>query len=203
MEDIEELEDIHKLPQLEIRFMTAEQVAPSLEEVGLFLFDLTVLFELQVANSLPAASKAITRFSLYRNHARVPEEHRLRVQRISLASPLEIIAVIAASTAAGATAIWSAVQAIERLAMLRLNREKARAEIAKLNEETRKLQDERLRSSREIPVELVQQLPEEQDAASKELAPDEVIQSATRRLESHGIKLQQIEVQYKSDPSHE
>ncbi len=203
MEKIEELEGIHGLPQLEIRFTTGEEFSPPLEKVGLFLFDLTVVFELHVAKSMPDSFSSITRFSLFRNHSRVTAEQRLRVQRISLASPLEIIAVIAASTAAGATAIWSAVQAVERLAMLPLNREKTRAEIAKLNEETRKLEYERLRAGQVTTVQFVEQLPDTRKPDSKNLTPEQVIESAERRLESHGIKLQQIEVRSKSNQPNE
>lgn len=203
MEKIEELEAIHGLPQLEIRFTTGEEFSPPLEKVGLFLFDLTVVFELHVAKSMPDSFSSITRFSLFRNHSRVTAEQRLRVQRISLASPLEIIAVIAASTAAGAAAIWSAVQAVERLAMLPLNREKTRAEIAKLNEETRKLEYERLRSGQVTTVQVVEQLPNARNPDSRNPTPKQVIESAERRLESHGIKLQQIEVRSKSNQPNE
>lgn len=203
MEKIEELEAIHGLPQLEIRFTTGEEFSPTLEKVGLFLFDLTVVFELHVAKSMPDSFSSITRFSLFRNHSRVTAEQRLRVQRISLASPLEIIAVIAASTAAGAAAIWSAVQAVERLAMLPLNREKTRAEIAKLNEETRKLEYERLRSGQVTTVQVIEQLPNARNPDRKNPTPKQVIESAERRLESHGIKLQQIEVRSKSNQPNE
>ena len=203
MGKIEELEAIHGLPQLEIRFTTGEEFSPPLEKVGLFLFDLTVVFELHVAKSMPDSFSSITRFSLFRNHSRVTAEQRLRVQRISLASPLEIIAVIAASTAAGAAAIWSAVQAVERLAMLPLNREKTRAEIAKLNEETRKLEYERLRSGQVTTVQVVEQLPNARNPDSRNPTPKQVIESAERRLESHGIKLQQIEVRSKSNQPNE
>lgn len=203
MGKIEELEAIHGLPQLEIRFTTGEEFSPPLEKVGLFLFDLTVVFELHVAKSMPDSFSSITRFSLFRNHSRVTAEQRLRVQRISLASPLEIIAVIAASTAAGAAAIWSAVQAVERLAMLPLNREKTRAEIAKLNEETRKLEYERLRSGQVTTVQVVEQLPNARNPDSKNPTSKQVIESAERRLESHGIKLQQIEVRSKSNQPNE
>lgn len=203
MGKIEELEAIHGLPQLEIRFTTGEEFSPPLEKVGLFLFDLTVVFELHVAKSMPDSFSSITRFRLFRNHSRVTAEQRLRVQRISLASPLEIIAVIAASTAAGAAAIWSAVQAVERLAMLPLNREKTRAEIAKLNEETRKLEYERLRSGQVTTVQVVEQLPNARNPDSKNPTSKQVIESAERRLESHGIKLQQIEVRSKSNQPNE
>ena len=203
MGNIEELEAIHGLPQLEIRFTTGEAFSPPLEDVGLYLFDLTVVFELHVAKSMSDSLGSITRFSLYRNHSRVTAEQRLRVQRISLASPLEIIAVIAASTAAGAAAIWSAVQAVERLAMLPLNREKTRAEIAKLTEETRKLEYERLRSGQATTVQVVEQLPDDRNPDSKEPTPKQVIENAERRLGSHGIKLQQIEVRSKSNPPNE
>lgn len=87
MEKIEELEAIYGLPQLEIHFTTGEELSPPLEDVGLFLFDLTVVFELHVANSLNEPLGSITRFSLYRNHSRVTAEQCLRVQRVSLASP--------------------------------------------------------------------------------------------------------------------
>jgi hypothetical protein len=202
VEKIEELQAIHGLPQLEIRFTTGDEYSPPLEDVGLFIFDLMVVFELHVAKSMPELN-SISRFSLYRNHSRVLTEQRLRVQRISLASPLEIIAIVAASTAAGAAAIWSAIQAVERLAMLPLNREKTRAEIAKLTEETRKLEYERLRLGPVPSVDLVEQLPNARSPDSKEPTPEQVIESAERRLGSHGIKLQQIEVRSKSIESSE
>ncbi|GAB4562187.1 MAG: hypothetical protein Tsb007_27990 [Rhizobacter sp.] len=203
MEKVEELEAIHGLPQLEIRFTTGEERSRPLEDVGLYLFDLTVVFELHVAKSMRDPQSSITRFSLHRNHSRVTAEQRLRVQRISLASPLEIVAVIAASTAAGAAAIWSAVQAVERLAMLPLNREKTRAEIAKLNEETRKLEYERLRYGQVTTTQVLEQLPDARNPDSKEPTPEQVIESAERRLESHGIRLQQIEIRSKSNSPNE
>lgn len=203
MKELDELEAIYGLPQLEIRFTTEEKFFPPLERVGLYLFDLAVFFELHVAKAMPDSTNSITRFGLYRNHSRVSAEQQLRVQRVSLASPLEIIAVIAASTAAGAAAIWSAVQAVERLAMLPLNREKTRAEIAKLNEETKKLEYERLRSGKVTTAQVVEQVPALGNSAGNEPRPEQVIASAERRLGSHGIKLKQIEVRLKSDPLNE
>ena len=200
MGKIEQLEAVHGLPQLEIRFTTGEEFSPPLEDVGLYIFDLAVVFELHVARSMPDLLSSISRFSLYRKHSRVSVEQQLRVQRISLASPLEILAVVAASTAAGAAAVWSAVQAIERLSMLPLNREKARAEIAKLNEEARKLEYERLRSGQVTTAQVIEQLPGPRNPDSKEPTPEQVIESAERRLESHGIKLKQIEVHSKTNP---
>ena len=200
MEKIDELEAIYGLPQLEIRFTTEEKFFPPLETIGLYLFDLAVVFELHIAHSVAESTRSITRFDLYRNHSRVSAEQQLRVQRISLASPLEIIAVIAASTAAGAASIWSAVQAIERLAMLPLNKEKIRAEIAKLTEEAKKLEYERLRSEQVPTLQVVEQLSAIGDPDRKEPTPEQVIASAERRLGSHGIKLKQIEVRMKQDP---
>lgn len=198
MEKIEALEAVHGLPQLEITFLAEEEYSPPLEDVGLYMFDLAVVFELHVAQSMSLGS--ITRFSLYRNHSRVSAEQRLRVQRIKLASPLEIIAVIAASTATGAAAIWSAVQAVERLAMLPLNKEKTRAEIEKLKEETKKLERERLQLGQVAAVQVVEQLSDARNLDRNEPTPEQVLEIAERRLCSHGIKLKQIEVRSKPSP---
>jgi hypothetical protein len=84
--------------------------------------------------------------------------------------------------------------------MLPLNREKTRAEIEKLTEETRKLEYERLRSRQGTTVQVAEQLSDERHTDSKEPTPEQVIDNAQRRLESHGIKLQQIEVRMKFNP---
>jgi hypothetical protein len=203
METLDGPDRIRGLPQLEIQFTTGKADSPHLEDIGLYLFDLAVVFELHLANSMPDSLSSITRFSLYRNHSRVAPEHRLRVQRIILASPLEIIAVIAATTAAGASAIWSAVQAVERLAMLPLNKEKARAEIAKLIVETRKLESELSRTGLVTTDQAVEQLLDARNTADREPISGQVIESAQRRLHSHGIRLQQIEVRTQSEPPRE
>lgn len=83
--------------------------------------------------------------------------------------------------------------------MLPLNREKTRAEIAKLQEETRKLEYERLRSAQVATIQFVERLPNARNPDSNEPTPEQVIESAERRLESHGIKLRNIEVRLKSN----
>lgn len=198
MEDFQRAEKILGLPQLQIKFTAIEATLPTLEAVGLYLFDLAVLFEVNLAHSMPDPLKPITRFELYRNNQRVDFEQQLRVQKITFASPMEIIAVVAASTAAGAAAVWSAVQAYERISMLPLNKQKAEAEINKLKEETKKLEQERLKAAKVIFQQKIENTANLYNELSRNQAI-EVIESAERRVKSHGIRLSTVEINMRQD----
>jgi len=108
-------------------------------DVGLFLYDTMILYELgRLATDPSYSDYSFSNFTLYRNARRLREQDRLYIDSLRIASPLEAIATVAAMGAAASSvtgAIWILVQTFEKISNLRLNREKLELEIQKLRTE--------------------------------------------------------------------
>jgi hypothetical protein len=110
------------------------------EQIGLFLFDFSVAFDLFRRYVEHGGKDRLTQWDLYRGHRRVSPIERVSIDRIRMESPLEIVATAIALSVGGATAVLTAVQAMERIYMLRVNRAKAELEVRKLEREVRQLE---------------------------------------------------------------
>jgi hypothetical protein len=122
----------------------------------------------------------------------------LVIQRLRLESPIEIVATTVALTAAGAGAIWAAVQAIDRVYTMRLNRRKAELEVRKLELELERLELENAQSRHFVPTALVSsdQVPMIRGGGSVIGESEAVIRTIERRLRQNPIQVDEVEVEY-------
>jgi hypothetical protein len=119
----------------------------ALADLAYFMHDSNLLYEFsRIIVDPKYAEYQFSRFSTYRNRYRIDEVDMLRVERLRIESPLELIAVVAAFPST-ATAIWVLVQAVEKIAnfhlrrdILKLNREKLRRELEAAHPDTRVLE---------------------------------------------------------------
>jgi hypothetical protein len=132
--------DADTLPGVRLRIVGADRRGIPAEQVGLFLFDFSVAFELFRRVAERGDRDRLTMWDLYRGHKRVQPIERLAVERLRMESPIEVIATSIAITTAGIGGIWAAVQALERIYMLPLNRQKAELEVRKLELEVDRLE---------------------------------------------------------------
>lgn len=131
-------------PGIRLRILGSDRYGIAAEQVGLFLFDFTVAFELFRRVVEERGPARLTGWDLYRGHRRVAPVERLAVERIRMESPLEVIATTITMTGLGIGAVWASIQAFERIYMLPLNRKKTELEIRKLEHEVRRLKSDTL-----------------------------------------------------------
>lgn len=166
-----------------IRVRGTEPTDVPLLDLTSFLYDFNLLYELGRLATDPAYLDVPLDLSRiwYRDGRPLLEEDRLRVARLRKESPLELLTIITA-TGGAAGAIWVVVQAIEKIANLRLNREKLQLEVEKLRRE--KEREERDANIREQSVEvmLVQRQVRHQ------------IDRVTQRLAQSAVKVTELEV---------
>jgi hypothetical protein len=118
-----------------IRLTAGEGPFPTLVDVTNFLYDFNILYEIARLTTDPTYSDfRFSRFVFYRKGRPLNSSDRLRVQSISLGSPLVIVAVLAAVPAA-VGAVWGLVQIADKLTTAPLNRRKLKAEVEKLERE--------------------------------------------------------------------
>ena len=118
-----------------IRLTAGEEPFPTLVDVTNFLYDFNILYEIARLTTDPAYSDfRFSHFVFYRKGRPLDLSDRLRVQSISLGSPLVIVAVLAAVPAA-VGAVWGLVQIADKLTNAPLNRRKLKAEVEKLERE--------------------------------------------------------------------
>lgn len=111
---------------------------PQLLEVCNFLYDFNMLYEVcRLATDQKYGGFIFSSHLYYRNGRPLRDEDRLSVESIRLESPVEIQTLLLGGTGAVA-AIWCVVQAVEKIAMLPLNRRKLMAEVEKLERENKK-----------------------------------------------------------------
>lgn len=138
--------EVESLPGVRLRIRGVEGGVITAEQLGLFLFDFSVAFELSRGRLEGGDSTGrLTKWHLYRGYKRVPPEERLVIERFRMESPVEVLAATIATTSLGVGGIWAAIQAIEKLYMLPLNRRKTQLEMAKLELEVQRLEQERSR----------------------------------------------------------
>jgi hypothetical protein len=118
-----------------IRLTAGEAPFPTLVDITNFLYDFNILYEIARLTTDPTYSHfRFSRFVFYRKGRPLELSDRLRIQSISLGSPLLILAVLGAvPTAVGA--VWGLVQIADKLTNAPLNRRKLKAEIEKLERE--------------------------------------------------------------------
>jgi len=118
-----------------IRLTAGEEPFPTLVDVTNFLYDFNILYEIARLTTDPSYSDfKFSHFVFYRKGRPLNLSDRLRVQSISLGSPLVIVSVLAAVPAA-IGAVWGLVQIADKLTNAPLNRRKLRAEVEKLERE--------------------------------------------------------------------
>jgi hypothetical protein len=127
-------------PGIRLRILGADRAGIAAEQVGLFLFDFTVAFELFRRMVEERGAARLTNWDLYRGHRRVAPIERLAIERLRMESPIEVIATTITLTGVGIGAVWASIQAFERIYMLPLNRKKTELEIRKLEHEVRRLE---------------------------------------------------------------
>jgi len=157
-------------------------------EVALFLYDFDSLYEIaRLAVDPQYRSVRFSRFSLYRNGRPLMTADRMRMEAISLQSPLEVVATIAVvggAAASVAAAIWAVVQVIEKLYNLPLNRRKLELEVRKLKRE-------------EAQARLPLGLPEEAQDLERRLerrGATPYLETVSRRLEGSAVKVQSLAI---------
>lgn len=124
-----------RLPGVRLLIRGADPTPVAAEQVGLFLFDFTVAFEVFRSFVESGGAGRVTNWDLYRGHRRVQPLERLAIQRLRMESPIEVVATAITLSGIGVGGLWAAVQAMERIYMLPLNRQKAELEIRKLEAE--------------------------------------------------------------------
>jgi hypothetical protein len=118
-----------------IRLTAGEEPFPSLADVTNFLYDFNILYEIARLTTDPSYSDfKFSHFVFYRKGRPLASSDRLRVQSISLGSPLVIVSVLAAVPAAIGAA-WGLVQIADKLTNAPLNRRKLKAEVEKIERE--------------------------------------------------------------------
>jgi len=117
----------------------------------------------------------------YRHGRQLKDEHRLRVFRIINKSPL-IVELILSIVVVSSRAIWPIVQSLEEISKFKLNREKSRLEIKKLEREIELL-------NYKIEREKI-----ETEKALKEKECLTIFNSLLKRIENNQIKLKDIEL---------
>jgi len=115
-----------------------EGPTPPLLEVSSFLFDLELVHDLGVlvANRHYVAYRFTPSFWEQRGRP-VADTDRVKARRIVLGSPLVLELIFG-----GAAAVWALVQVAEKVSNWRLNRQKLRLEIGKLEAEAQKAEFE-------------------------------------------------------------
>ena len=190
-------------PGLQLHLRGSERGAVTAEQVGLFVFDFSVAFELfRSQGQTGKAKQSLTQWHLFRGHRRVPPAERLVIRSLRMESPIDVVATTVALTATSAGAIWVAIQAIERICMFPLNRRKAQLEIRKLESEVRRLEQYEAQSSTRIGSvdESVLYLLEEKDRRRPSFDETErVVEKIQRRLENSPIRLADLDVEFCSD----
>lgn len=197
-------------PGIRLHIRGSDRTAITAEQVGLFLFDFTVAFEVfrRVAED-GALYPSLTKWDLYRGRHRVRPFERLAIESLRMESPIELVATTVAITAAGAGAIWAAVQTLERIYMFPLNRRKAELEIQKLGLEVEERQQKQLESGTaqlgpsRVADRLVGRLLAGDFRAERydDSEPERVIRTVERRLLRNPVQVEQLDFAFDPDIS--
>jgi hypothetical protein len=108
-------------PYLRLSLRASESKIVTVDEVGLFLFDLTSLYELaRLASDPKYATYRFSRFSLYRGNRPIFDEDKLYVESLRHESPLDLQATAAIGTAINAFSSFATL--VASLFNLPLNR---------------------------------------------------------------------------------
>lgn len=192
-----------RLPGLQLHLTGLERRTVTAEQVGLFLFDFSVAFELFRSQGLTLEEKPrLTKWHLYRGHRRVPPPERLVVKSIRMASPIDVVATTIALTASSAGAIWIAVQALERICMFPLNRRKAQLEIRKLELEVERFEREEARAiglRAMVDERVLSSLGRGDRPRHLSDQDDRVVETIQRRLAESPIQIEDLDLEFNPD----
>ena len=184
------------VPGLELRLTGEDRYQPTLQQLGLFFSDLSILFELyrKVGTEVEPDTN-ITRFDLYRNAVRVAPEERLWLRGVRMESPLEmtILTGIVLSNPRSIEALLKAVWGLRDLVHLPADvkrrgaeADQAVADVARIEAEAEKLRaDARLVNAQAHKAEIeAQRLQRDDETARGEISRAE--SRAIRRLLASG-----------------
>ncbi|HEX8266376.1 MAG TPA: hypothetical protein VF596_13310 [Pyrinomonadaceae bacterium] len=171
---------------IEIRFIATENRSVTINEVGLFLYDLAILYELvRLVVDPKYKDFKFSRFALYRNRRRLKPKDRLYVQKIKQESPLEVAILIGTTTVSALSAVWVFVQLTEKIYNFRLNREKLEVDLEKasLDIEKAKLDIEKATLDKNKTELELRKLEREELSLSKQSSPIISLAEAEKHLE--------------------
>ena len=121
------------VPYLRFAVTADAEDNPTLLNISSFLYDFNLLYEITRLALDPKYSEfAFADFVWFRQGRPLEDQDRLRVDRIRLESPLELVAAIILAGNGAIAAVWGVVQIVEKVSNARLNRRKLEAEVAKL-----------------------------------------------------------------------
>jgi hypothetical protein len=128
-----------ELPHFRIHILAEEEERfPKLLDMYAFLHDFNLLYEISRVATDPNYDNftfpQLVRPRLEGLFTHLRDEDRLRVERMTKESPMELVTVLAAVPVAVGS-IWGVVQILEKVVNFRLNRKKLREEVRKLERE--------------------------------------------------------------------
>lgn len=165
-------------PPTTVRFTFREKQSPLLLDVSSLLYDVELLHDLTVLVSFEAYSRfTFSRYFWYRTGRSILPEDRLRVRSLKLQSPLAAELIFGS-----AAAVWAVLQVIDKIANWRLNRQKLRLEVQKLEHETATRGHEEQTARARL------------EAAIQQREAGVLLGQIVRRLESNPIVLVDVDV---------
>jgi hypothetical protein len=197
--------------QFVISLRGSEPDSPEFNDTANFLYDLNLLYELgRLAVDKKYEHFAFNQNAFRRNGRPLRSDDRQVLVRLKQESPIEIGTALA-FVAGAPSAIWLLAQAFERLYNIRLNREKTRAEIRKINSETIK----NLAEAERVKLDVLRAVKQEWDEAERKFDQNtcepaegteagKLIQTVTRRISESPIRVTEFRVQVieRIDPPH-
>jgi hypothetical protein len=180
-------------PYFQIRLLGAEEAFPTMLDVSNFLSDFNLLYEItRLATDYNYKAFRFSNFVFHRRGRPLDDRDRLHVQALTLESPLLLITAL---TAVGGAigSIWGIVQIVEKILNMPLNRRKLRAEVEKLERESRDPVGRGERPRQGI------QGPEDVKRVLRIREAEAYYESVGRRLERSTVRLKELEIEVVSD----
>lgn len=178
----------------EIKVIGDEESLPTLLDVSAFLYDFNLGYELSRLATDPKYSHFhFSRYALFRNGRPLRNEDRLRIEKLSHSSPIELNTLLwGAPLAIGA--IWGIVQIVERISNWKLNRRKLQEEIKKLEWENAARSAE---NSSKVPNERIPIYTEEEYVIRIQQRDEaHLIDGVTRRLEASAVRIKEMDIRF-------
>jgi hypothetical protein len=185
--------------RIKLRAKEDERV-PRLLDVYTFLHDFNLLYEISRAATDPNYDEfEFSRLVFDRVDglfAWLSDEDRLRTEKLSKESPLELVTVLAAAPVA-VGALWGVVQILEKVINLPLNRKKLKEEVAKLERD-------RLKEEMPSPVDdpenslFLYQNPKLLERRLQSRGATPYYEAVGERLKSAKIRIVELEIELRS-----
>ncbi len=167
---------------IKLRLEFEDEKSPYLLDISSLLYDFELLHDFTILVSAEEySSYRFSQYFWYRKGRPLRDEQKLRALKIVKESPLTIelgLSILAISSGA----IWILIQAVEKIANFKLNREKLKAEIEKLHLETKILRY----NEQEARIEMERRLYERKAS--------EVLDTLLKRMQANPIKLRDIDL---------